>query len=241
MADRLNGLLDNRRMASSSSARRIRPVHPEPMGIEVRASLTPQHWVDAATELLVDNGIDAVRVDVVAKILKVTRGSFYWHFRDRDDLLRRLLESWRLAATEQIIERFESHRGDPRDLIKELISLPFRGRAAVRAARIELAIRAWARRDDMARLAVDDVDSRRISYIAQCFSAIGFSMSEARQRGFLLYSYEVAESILSRQGNEAQKRERSALAERLLLTPVDPVSVEEGVMALKNKRTEQES
>jgi len=134
-----------------------------------------------------------------------------------------VLEGWRRGATEQIIERFESHRGDPRELVHELLSLPFRGRAALRAARIELAIRAWARREDMARRAVDDVDARRISYIAQCFSGLGFPVAEARQRAFLLYAYEVAESILVQQGNAAQKRERNALAERLLLTRLDPV------------------
>jgi AcrR family transcriptional regulator len=193
---------------------------PGPPGM--RVSLTPDQWVAAATELLVDNGIDAVRVDVVAKILKVTRGSFYWHFKDRDDLLRSLLERWRKATTEQIIERFESHHGQPVDLLRELISLPFRGRSAARAARIELAIRAWARRDSVARQAVDEVDSRRLSYIAQCFSALGFAFAEARQRAFLLYSYEVAESILSNQGNATQKRERSELVEKLLLMPLKP-------------------
>ena len=69
----------------------------------------------------------------------------------------------------------------------------------------------------MASRAVDEVDARRISYHAQSFSALGFSLSEARQRAFLLYSYEVAESILSHQGSPEQKKERSALAERLFL------------------------
>jgi AcrR family transcriptional regulator len=202
-----------------TSARRTRSNASVPTA---RVSLTPEQWVEAATELLVDNGIDAVRVDVVSKLLKVTRGSFYWHFKDRDDLLRSLLEAWRKATTEQIIERFERHEGQPEELFKDLLSLPFRGRAAARAARIELAIRAWARRDQIAQHAVDEVDSRRISYIAQCFSALGFPLGEARQRAFLLYSYEVAESILSNQGSATQKRERSALAERLLLTRIEP-------------------
>jgi hypothetical protein len=65
------------------------------------------------------------------------------------------------------------------------------------------------------------VDSRRLSYIAQCFSALGFALAEARQRAFLLYSYEVAESILSNQGNTTQKRERSELVEKLLLTSLN--------------------
>jgi AcrR family transcriptional regulator len=101
--------------------------------------------------VLVDKSIDAVRVDVLAKGLKVTRGSFYWHFQDRDDLLKQLLKSWRDAATEQIINRFERSGADPEALVRELASLPFRGTAAFNSASIELAIRAWARRDDMAR------------------------------------------------------------------------------------------
>ena len=189
---------------------------------EARTTLTPQHWIAEATAVLVDSGIDTVRVDVLAKRLGVTRGSFYWHFKDRDDLLAHVLDAWRNAATEQLIERFEHRTSDPHALLKELISLPFRGRSAQQAARIELAIRGWARRDATARQAVDDVDARRISYIAQCFSALGFDIAEARHRGFLLYAYEVAESMLSNQGTAAQKTQRSTLMERLLLMPLSP-------------------
>ncbi|MFT3953710.1 MAG: helix-turn-helix domain-containing protein [Piscinibacter sp.] len=181
-------------------------------------TLTPETWIAAATEVLIDRGIDAVRVDVLAKALDVTRGSFYWHFKDREALLVAVLHAWRDGATEQVIERFEGQQADPQALIGELISLPFRGRAAQRAARVELAIRAWARRDALARQAVDEVDARRLSYIAQCFSALGFPIAEARARAFILYAYEVAESILSQQGTLAQKKERSALLQRLVST-----------------------
>jgi AcrR family transcriptional regulator len=185
-----------------------------------RGSLTPADWVDAAIEVLVDHGVDAVRVDVLARQLGVTRGSFYWHFKDRDDLLRSLLNAWRDAATEQIIRRFDDRHSDPRALVKELLSLPFRGARARRAASIELAIRAWARRDPMARRAVDEVDERRISYHAQVFSALGFSIAEARARAFAMYAYEVAESMLSNQGNDAQKEARRALVEQLIVMPL---------------------
>jgi AcrR family transcriptional regulator len=192
------------------------PVQPE----GARASLTPASWIECALVTLVDGGIDLVRVDVLAKQLEVTRGSFYWHFKDRNDLLVQMLNSWRDAKTEQIIDRFDSKRGEPKALIQELLSLPFRGKSAHNAARVELAIRDWARRDPMARHAVDDVDSRRISYISQCFSALGFDIAEARSRAFLLYALDVAESLLLNQGSPAQKVVRSRLAERLLLTPV---------------------
>jgi AcrR family transcriptional regulator len=185
-----------------------------------RSSLTPERWVDAATDVLVDQGIDSVRVDTLARALKVTRGSFYWHFRERDELLRAVLQAWRNHATEQLTRRLESARDDPRDQVRDLISLPFRGRAAVRAARIELAIRAWARRDAMARAFVDEADAARMGYIAQVFSSLGFAIGEARARAFLLYSYELAESQLSTQGSAAQRQERALLVERLLMLPL---------------------
>ena len=186
----------------------------------VRSALTPERWVEAATEVLVDHGIDSVRVDTLAQQLRVTRGSFYWHFRDREELLRRVLQAWRELATEQLTRRLESARDDPRDQLRDLISLPFRGRSAVRAARIELAIRAWARRDAMARAFVDEADAARIGYIAQVFSSLGFAIAEARSRAFLLYSYELAEALLSAPGSAALRQERALLVERLLQQPL---------------------
>ena len=184
-----------------------------------KVQLTPADWIDAATQVLVDKSIDAVRVDVLAKGLKVTRGSFYWHFQDRDDLLRQLLKSWRDAATEQILNRFERSGAAPEALVRELASLPFRGRSAAASASIELAIRAWARRDEMARQVVDEVDAKRLSYVSQCFVALGFTFQEAGMRAFLLYSYMISESLMHGQGTEAQRQARREFVEKLLLGP----------------------
>jgi AcrR family transcriptional regulator len=181
-----------------------------------RPALTPERWIEAATQVLVDQGIDHVRVDVLARELGVTRGSFYWHFRDREDLLRSVLQAWRQRATEQLTERLESAHSDPHQQLRDVISLPFRGRAAAKAARIELAIRAWARRDAMARAFVDEADASRIGYIAQVFSSLGFPIVDARSRAFLLYAYVVGESLMSNQGSAAQREDRSRFVERLL-------------------------
>lgn len=184
-------------------------------GEAARHSLTPETWIEAATEVLVNQGIDHVRVDLLAQHLGVTRGSFYWHFKDREDLLRRVLQAWRETATENLTSRLESAHADPMEQLRDVISLPFRGRAAARAARIELAIRAWARRDQMARFAVDEADASRIGYIAQVFSSLGFAVMEARSRAFLLYSYVVSESLMPTLNSKAQKDERRRFAERL--------------------------
>jgi AcrR family transcriptional regulator len=203
-----------------SPARRSRPGHRA--AAPTRSPLTPETWIEAATEVLVDQGIDHVRVDVLATQLGVTRGSFYWHFRDREDLLRRVLQAWRERATEALTRRLESARSDPREQLHDAASLPFRGRAAAKAARIELAIRAWARRDAMAREALDEADAARLAHHERIFAALGFAEGEARSRAFLLYGYEVAESLLHRQGGAAEREARRRLAERLTQTPLSP-------------------
>lgn len=193
-----------------------------------RPVLTPDDWVAAATEVLIDHGIDHVRVDVLAGELKVTRGSFYWHFRDREDLLRRVLQAWRDESTVQLTMRLEVARSDPRELLADVITLPFRGRAAVRAARIELAIRAWARRDPMAQAALDESDAARIGYHTSLFRALGFEADEAAQRAFLLYGYEVAESLMPRQGGAEARVARQRLMLQLVQQPLVPAATPRG-------------
>lgn len=182
-----------------------------------RNQLTPQDWIDAAAKVLVSKSIDAVRVEVLAKGLGVSKGSFYWHFRDRNDLLTQVLASWRNAATARIISRFERQGANPEQLIRDLLQLPFRGEAARQAALTELAIRGWARRDPLARDVVDEVDAQRLAYIARVFSALGFEDGEARARAFALYSYEISESLLASQGSAAEKEQRRQVMERILL------------------------
>lgn len=181
-----------------------------------RSACTPETWTQAATEVLVEQGIDHVRVDALALELGVTRGSFYWHFRDREALLRSVLQAWRERATEALTRRLESAHADPHEQLRDLITLPFRGRSARRAARIELAIRAWARRDEMARQAVDEADASRLGYIAQVFSSLGCTITEARARAFILYAYMVGESLMTHQGTAAQRSERMRLVEELV-------------------------
>ncbi|MDD2545921.1 MAG: TetR/AcrR family transcriptional regulator [Burkholderiaceae bacterium] len=185
-----------------------------------KIQLTPADWITAATHVLVDQSIDAVRVDVLAKLLKVTRGSFYWHFKDRNDLLARILTRWRDAATERVIQRFEDSGDKPANLVRDLLSLPSRGRVARDTATIELAIRAWARRDEMARQAVDMVDAKRLGYIQQCFVHLGCAEVEAQSRAFTVYGYIIGESLLSAQGTEAQRLAWRHFIERTVLAGI---------------------
>ncbi len=186
---------------------------------EPRSSLTPEDWIRAATELLIDGSVDAVRIDALARALEVTRGSFYWLFTDRDDLLERLLLGWQEEQTEQVIEGYRRQGVQRDDLIRELVDLPSHGRAAARGASVELAIRAWARRDDKARRVVDRVDAKRLDYIQDCFAHLGFAPADARSRAFLLYAYMQSESLLRNQGSAADKDHRRRFVAQALLAP----------------------
>ncbi|MBL8302337.1 MAG: TetR/AcrR family transcriptional regulator [Ideonella sp.] len=200
-----------------------RPRQPHRPATAARTALTPEVWIEAATEVLVDQGIDHVRVDVLAQQLEVTRGSFYWHFRDRDDLLARVLQAWREHTTEQLTQRLRRAGTDPAVRLRDLMSLPQRGRSAVRAARIELAIRAWARRDPTARQAVDEADASRMAYQVQVFTELGFTPDEARHRAFVLYGHQIAEALLQLPATAAERAERNRFVERLVRSPLrDP-------------------
>ena len=195
--------------------------------------LTKSEWLRHGLRTLASDGPGALKVGSMSEKLNVSRGSFYWHFRDREDLLRRVLQAWHDQATEQLTRRLERARDDAQAQLADVISLPFRGRAATRAARIELAIRAWARRDAMARRAVDEADASRIAYIAQIFSSLGFAPLEARSRAFLLYAYVVGESLMATQGGASQKEERRRLVERLVQRPLaEPAASASATQAL---------
>jgi hypothetical protein len=74
----------------------------------------------------------------------------------------------------------------------------------------------------MAREALDEADASRIDYHRQIFEALGFSPAEARLRAFTLYSCEVAESLLHRQGNATDRAARQRFLEQLMLTQLTP-------------------
>jgi len=178
--------------------------------------LTRERWTAAATEVLVDSGIDHVRVDALAAQLSVTRGSFYHHFRDREDLLRAVLRSWQEHATESLTAKLAAASPDPIERLFDVLNLPFHGRTAQRAANIELGIRAWARRDSMAREVVDQADAVRIHHITSQFEALGYTPEVARLRAGLLYGYNVAQSLIPELQTKVNRRFRLASIVRLL-------------------------
>lgn len=170
-------------------------------------------WTEAALELLATQGVDGVRVELLAKRLEVTKGSFYWHFKDRDALYDSMLIHWRRRTTLGLIERLDRGEATPEARLRRLLQLPVVGRSSARAADVELAIRLWSRRDERARHALEEVDQLRLRYIAGLLTECGVAKDEAEPRAILAYSYMRVASSLVAEG----RRELMQQCEDLLL------------------------
>lgn len=183
-----------------------------------RRVLTRDHWIDSATEILVSKSVDSIHPAALATELGVTIGSFYYHFKDRSDLLVSVLKKWHERTTAQVVLSY----GDAplEQALAGLLSLPAHGVTARRASMVEFAIRAWARRDEMAREAVKQVDQQRIGMFAAAFKKSGFSKSEAESRSFLVYSYLLSQAILWEVTDEKSRKRHLTFARKLFLLPV---------------------
>lgn len=148
-----------------------------------RARLAPQDWTDAALRALVEGGVGAVRVDALARGLGVTRGSFYWHFTDRDALLKAALEQWEQEATAGVIEELDGI-GDPAERLERLIRGAFDNEAV---PGLQPALMAHADHPVVMPV-LHRVTAQRIGYIAALYRELGLPAAAARRRAVIAYT-----------------------------------------------------
>jgi AcrR family transcriptional regulator len=150
---------------------------------EAGPKLGRQDWLTIGIKTLEGSGIEAVRVEPLAKLLKVTRGSFYWHFKNRDDLLEAILQEWEIRNAESIIQEVEAVGTDPGSKLLNLFEI-----AARDDDFLEKAVRIWGVHDARASGAIRRVDQRRLDYLQNLFLQLGFSRTEAKVRARIVYS-----------------------------------------------------
>ena len=177
-------------VAESSILRRMENIAKKP-----RTQLDRSAWVAGATEVLAEEGIAGLRVEVLAKRLKVTKGSFYWHFTDRRDLLMAVLAQWKEGRIRDIIKQTRAQPGRELEQIYHVIDVYSASRSR-RGMMIELAVRDWARRDAEAGAIVAEVDDVRLRCARDLFLACGVPMDEASSRCMLLYAYVFGVSLM---------------------------------------------
>ncbi|MPY68924.1 MAG: TetR family transcriptional regulator [Alphaproteobacteria bacterium] len=155
-------------------------------------------WIEVAWEALGEAGVQGVRVERLARKLGVTKGSFYWHFRNRQELIDALLDRW-FDMREEAHQSYLTENPDPAErlwkVIERAISRGTRGQAA--------ALRFWAQRNPPVAERIEKEDLKRLNRFSQDFEQLGFGQQEAETRAEVYSSMITAEFL--RSGAEATR------------------------------------
>ena len=143
-----------------------------------RRRLTAGDWAQAALEAVAEGGVAAVSVEPLAARLGATKGSFYWHFANRDALLTAAVALWERDNTDAVIAGVEAD-AEPERRLEVLF-----GRVTGRATGSRLEVNLLAASDHpLVGPAVRRVTARRLGYVVQLFTDLGFPPAHARYRG----------------------------------------------------------
>lgn len=182
-----------------------------------RKPLDRSGWIAGAIDALADDGVAGMCVEALAKRFGVTKGSFYWHFKDRQDLVSAVLAAWREDRIREVDS--DAPAGAEGQRLRKIIDAYGNDR---REIAIELAVRDWARRDAQAAAVVAAVDRHRLENACRLFVAEGYGVDEAMSRSQLLYAYLFGDRLLSfdRQQHQSADSKRW-IAGLIVPNPVD--------------------
>ncbi|MDR5859862.1 TetR/AcrR family transcriptional regulator [Halomonas eurihalina] len=142
-------------------------------------------WLDAAFELLLESGVDSVRILPLAKRLELSRTSFYWFFKDREALLHALIERWRQKNTQGLVGQTQAYAETITEAILNVFDCWLD--PALFDSQLEFAIRSWALQSPDVSQAIEQADETRIEALTQMFVRFGYEPLAANVRGRTIY------------------------------------------------------
>ncbi|MFY0990005.1 TetR/AcrR family transcriptional regulator [Halomonas sp. C05BenzN] len=142
-------------------------------------------WLDAAFELLLESGVDSVRILPLAKRLNLSRTSFYWFFKDREALLDALIERWREKNTRGLVRQTEAYAENITEAILNVFDCWLD--PGLFDSQLEFAMRSWALQSDAVSREIDVADEARIEALTRMFVAHGYDGLAANVRGRTIY------------------------------------------------------
>ena len=143
-------------------------------------TLTPDDWMAGGFRALTAGGPQAIRIEAIARELGVSKGSFYWHFKDAPAFKRAMLAHWAEIATGTVISEVMESGPDPRGQLRRLVEIATDNRADPYGGKLaEAAIRDWARYDADAAGTVYAIDQQRLAFLQSLFAASGVPAARA--------------------------------------------------------------
>lgn len=202
---------------------------------------SPELWLDAAYEALVEGGVDAVKILPLANRLNISRTSFYWFFKDREELLAALADRWARKNTGALLAATQAYADSEAEAMLNVIGCLLD--PAAFDTRFEFAVRSWALQsaEIMGRLAEADRD--RIAALATMLDRWGHGPLDADVRARTVYltqigyiSLQVREALVERMrripsyveiftGKKPEPRELARFHARFGFVPEDETEV----------------
>ncbi|MBB5915480.1 AcrR family transcriptional regulator [Nocardia transvalensis] len=181
----------------------------------VGVTRTPREsWVEAGLAALAESGPDAVRIEVLAKRLGVTKGGFYGSFPDRAALLDAMLDTWERESTDDVLDRIDREGGDPRTRVYRAGMLTF---SNDRLLPIDLAVRQWARHDEAVAERLRRVDDRRMNLLREAIATFCDDPDEIEARSLLAFCTAIGEHFLVADHGDRTRAEVLARAADIIL------------------------
>ena len=165
-----------------------------------RDRLSKEVWLGEALEVLSREGEGKLRIDGICRSLKVTKGSFYWHFEGRNDFIQSLLDFWRERFNVSVPETTEEHGGSAMDRLRFLFEFV----TSNQLGRYDVAIDAWAAHEPGVAQQVREVYQMRFDYVGSLFRELGFRGIDLETRTTALLAFLKSESSVS--GRKVEKR-----------------------------------
>ena len=157
-----------------------------------RKRVSKDQWLETALDLLESGGVDNVRVERLAQKIGISKSGFYWHFRDRRDLLNHLLDYWVHEYTEVVSNNPLFFRGNPKKRL-EMISKMVEEHDL---SKYDLVIFSWAKQDPIAKTVMNKVIKIRYDFIRMQFSDLGFEGDALEMRTMHFVAYHFGESVM---------------------------------------------
>jgi AcrR family transcriptional regulator len=165
--------------------------------------------------MLIARGVERVRVDGLARTLKITRGSFYWHFPTRKALLDGLLEDWSVRNTAPFLAAAADERRSGEEKFRALVHIWLDENEYDPA--YDAAVREWARTSARVANIVRRVDRRRLDLLAKIYSDLGYDPLEAEIRARITYFHQVGYYALGLEESGRTRRRLAPIYTRVLL------------------------
>lgn len=146
-------------------------------------------WIKAGFRALTAEGVQALRVEALARGLKVSKGSFYWHFKNLPDLKAAMIGHWREVATFAVIADVGADTADARAQLQRLVAFATGVDVTDYGGRlVEAAIRAWGLSAPEIAVVVAEVDAVRMDFVARLFVAAGAGKQQAAGFAQMFYA-----------------------------------------------------